>query len=100
MSAKIPQRDYISWSFTNVLCFLLISSFFPSILPALTAVGKATYGAPLRQSKFKNNSTNTCTLFTTEYSVAFTFSLILFLNGSLRKIKYILRYYSQKCKSQ
>lgn len=40
VSAKIPWMNYISWSFINTLCFLLIHSLFPSILPTLTAVLK------------------------------------------------------------
>lgn len=52
VSAKMPRTG---WSFTNVLCFLLISSFFPSVLPAVTAVGKTAHGPPLRQSRLKKD---------------------------------------------
>lgn len=40
MSGKIPWTNYISWSFIDTLCSLLIHTLFPSILPTLTAVLK------------------------------------------------------------
>lgn len=39
MSTKIPQANYMS--FTNALCFLFISSFFPFIIQTLTVVEKS-----------------------------------------------------------